>query len=59
MEGAKLEDLERYAVIDALDRAGYVQKGAAELLGISRRKLNYMIRRMGIKHPSWRRNREP
>jgi hypothetical protein len=24
---------------------------------VSRRKLNYMIQRMGITHPSWRRNR--
>ena len=30
---------------------------ASRLLGVSRRKLNYMIRRMGITHPSWRRNR--
>jgi hypothetical protein len=24
---------------------------------VSRRKLNYMVQRMGITHPSWRRNR--
>jgi len=34
-----------------------VQKDAAALLRVSRRKLNYMIRRMGITHPTWRRNR--
>jgi hypothetical protein len=27
------------------------------MLRVSRRKLNYMIRRMGITHPTWRRNR--
>ena len=32
---------------------------SAILLGISSRKLNYMIRKMGLTHPSWRRNRGP
>ena len=45
--------------LHALERSGYVQKVACRRLGISRRKLNYMIRRMGITHPSWRRNRGP
>jgi DNA-binding NtrC family response regulator len=53
-----LDQLERVAVLAALHRSGFVQKRAAERLGISRRKLNYMIRRMGITHPSWRRNRD-
>jgi len=52
-----LEEVEREAVLGALRRSGWVQKEAARRLGISRRKLNYMIRRMGITHPSWRRNR--
>jgi hypothetical protein len=34
-----------------------VQKDACRLLGISRRKLNYMIRSMGITHERWRKNR--
>jgi DNA-binding NtrC family response regulator len=50
---------EREVVLRALDRAGYVQKEAARLMGVSRRKLNYMIQRMGVTHPSWRRNRGP
>jgi DNA-binding NtrC family response regulator len=45
-------------VIEALERTGYVQKDAARLIGVSRRKLNYMVQRMGITHSSWRRNRE-
>jgi hypothetical protein len=45
-------------VHEALSRTGFVQKDAARLLGVSRRKLNYMIQRMGITHPSWRRNRD-
>jgi two-component system response regulator HydG len=55
--GLALEELERAAVLEALRRARFVQKDAAALLHVSRRKLNYMIRRMGITHASWRRNR--
>ncbi len=57
-EGISLRDVERELVIEALERTGYVQKHAAQLIGVSRRKLNYMIRRMGITHPAWRRNRD-
>jgi two-component system response regulator HydG len=56
-EGVSLRELERALVLEALRRTDYVQKGAAVLLGISRRKLNYMIQRMGITHTRWRRNR--
>jgi len=56
-EGVALEQVERAVVLEALHRTRYVQKEAAQLLRVSRRKLNYMIRRMGITHPSWRRNR--
>jgi DNA-binding NtrC family response regulator len=56
-EGVSLRDVERELVGEALKQAGYVQKDAARLLDVSRRKLNYMIQRMGITHPSWRRNR--
>jgi DNA-binding NtrC family response regulator len=55
--GVDLREVERGFVVEALQRAGWVQKDAARLLGVSRRKLNYMIRRMGLTHPSWRRNR--
>jgi two-component system response regulator HydG len=55
--GISLRELERRVVLEALQRSRFLQKDAAKLLGISRRKLNYMIRRMGITHASWRRNR--
>ena len=55
--GLSLRDAERELVLAALRRSGFVQKDAAVLLGISRRKLNYMIQRMGIVHAAWRRNR--
>jgi DNA-binding NtrC family response regulator len=57
--GLSMREVERSLVLSALARAGFVQKDAAELLGVSRRKLNYMVQRMGITHPSWRRNRTP
>lgn len=57
--GVGLLGAERLLVLQALERAGWVQKDAAELLQVSRRKLNYMIHKMGITHPSWRRNRGP
>jgi len=55
--GWSLDDLMRALVEEALLEAQYVQKDAAERLGVSRRKLNYMIARMGITHSSWRRHR--
>jgi DNA-binding NtrC family response regulator len=56
-DGVSLREVERQLVLEALRRTGWVQKDAAALLGISRRKLNYMVQRMGITHASWRRNR--
>jgi transcriptional regulator with PAS, ATPase and Fis domain len=57
VEGFSLSDVEREVVLAAVRRAGFVQKDAADLLGVSRRKLNYMVQRLEITHPSWRRNR--
>ncbi len=57
--GWTLDDVERALVIEALQRTGWVQKEASKLLGVSPRKLNYMIRRMGITHAAWRRNAGP
>jgi transcriptional regulator with GAF, ATPase, and Fis domain len=56
-EGIALAEVERAAIVAALDRCGWVQKDAARLLRLSRRKLNYRIARLGIRHASWRRNR--
>lgn len=52
-----LAEMERSAVLEALRSANHVQRRAAGLLGISPRKLNYLIRKLAITHPSWRRNR--
>jgi len=56
--GIPMERIERAVVLEALERHGFVQKDAAAWLGVSRRKLNYMIQRMRLTHPSWRRNRD-
>lgn len=58
-EGLSLEWMERALVVAALEQTGYVQKDAARLLHVTRRKLNYMIGRMHLTHPSWRKNRLP
>jgi len=58
-EGVSLRQVEKDLVLAALERSGWVQKDAAQILGVSRRKLNYMVQKMGITHDSWRRNREP
>ncbi len=57
LEGLTLDEAERLLVVSALRRAGFVQKDAARLLGVSRRKLNYVVARLGLTHPSWRRHR--
>ena len=51
-----LVDQEKQIIIEALEKCLWIQKDAAELLGISRRVLNYKIRKLGIKHPRWRKN---
>jgi DNA-binding NtrC family response regulator len=57
LEGLSLDEAERLLVLSALRRAGFVQKRAAQLLGVSRRKLNYIVARLGVTHPTWRRHR--
>ena len=56
--GLSLQTVERALVLAALERAEFVHMDAAALIGVSIRKLNYMIERMGIVHPRWRKNRD-
>jgi len=51
-----LLDVEKKTIIDALNESMWIQKLAAKRLGISRRVLNYKIKKLGIKHPRWRKN---
>ena len=48
---------EKEAVLNALEESLWIQKDAAQLLGISPRALNYKIKRLGITHPRWRKNK--
>jgi transcriptional regulator with GAF, ATPase, and Fis domain len=52
----KLEDLEREAIVRALEISKWIQKDAAKLLGISPRSLNYKIKFHNITHHSWKKN---
>lgn len=49
-DALSLEESERNAIIRALQQAGWVQKDAAQLLGISRRAIHYKIKKYGIEH---------
>lgn len=48
---------EKELILRALKDNLWVQKNAAKRLGISPRALNYKIRKFGITHPNWRKNR--
>ena len=52
----KLEELEREAILQALEISRWIQKDAAKLLGISPRSLNYKVKYHNITHPSWKKN---
>ncbi|MCF8109344.1 MAG: sigma-54 dependent transcriptional regulator [Desulfohalobiaceae bacterium] len=51
-----LKQSEKDQVLKALEQAHWVQKHAAEHLGISPRSLNYKIKKFNISHPSWRKH---
>ena len=53
--GIPLDDIERYALVEALKMSNWVQKDAAELLAISPRVMNYKIKTLGIQFPRGRR----
>jgi len=51
-----LEIIEKESILKALHMSSWVQKDAAQLLGISPRALNYKINQYDITHPSWKKN---
>ena len=55
-EPISLADQERLLIERALEECLWVQKNAAEKLGISPRALNYRIGKLGIRHAHWRKN---
>lgn len=54
-----LAEQERELILRVLEECLWVQKNAAQKLGISPRALNYKINKLGITHPHWRRNKAP
>ena len=52
-----IEEQKKEIIMKALEENHWVQKAAAESLGISPRVLNYQIKRFGITHARWRKNR--
>lgn len=55
--GAYDADPKKQLILNALRDALWIQKDAAKRLGMSPRKLNYHIKKYGIRHPRWRKNR--
>ena len=56
--GLKLsEDQEKEMISNALEDNLWIQKDAARQLGITPRALNYRIKKLGITHSRWRKNR--
>ena len=53
-----LAEQEKDLILRVLRECLWVQKNAAEKLGISPRALNYKVNKFGITHPHWRRNKK-
>ena len=52
-----LEASEKDLLLEALKLSDWVQKDAASRLGVTARKLNYMIKKHRITHARWRKNK--
>jgi transcriptional regulator with GAF, ATPase, and Fis domain len=46
-------------ILRALEASLWIQKDAARQLGISPRALNYRVKKLGIVHHRWRKNKQP
>ena len=46
--GDQVEDVQRQAIVDALEKTRYNKTAAAKLLGLSFRQLRYRIKKLGI-----------
>jgi Nif-specific regulatory protein len=49
-----LEEIERQAILSALEETGWVQSEAAKRLQISPDRMYNRIKKYGFQHPSWR-----
>lgn len=52
-----LVDQEKSLILEALENSLWIQKDAAAKLGIPPRVLHYKIKKHGITHPRWRKNK--
>jgi DNA-binding NtrC family response regulator len=52
-----LEEREKKLIMETLASCLWIQKDAADRLGISPRALNYKIKKFGITHPRWRKHK--
>ncbi|MEM5789333.1 MAG: helix-turn-helix domain-containing protein, partial [Syntrophobacteraceae bacterium] len=52
-----LETGEKEMLLEALEICDWIQKDAASRLGVTARKLNYMVKKHGITHTRWRKNK--
>ncbi len=52
-----LQTGEKEMLMEALEHSDWIQKDAAQRLGITARKLNYMVKKHGITHNRWRKNK--
>ena len=55
--GIKLDDLEKQAILEALRINNWIQKDAAQFLGVSSRVMNYKVAKYEIKYPRWSKNK--
>ena len=55
--GIPLVEMEKKLILEALEKANWVQKEAARFLGVSRRVMHYKIQKYGIRNPNWVKNR--
>ncbi len=53
----KLSDMEKNTIVEALEKTHWIQQDAAKLLGVSKRVIHYKIKKYGITHPRWIKNR--
>ncbi len=56
-QGLKLDDVERSLIVETLEACNWVQKDAAELLGISKRVMNYKVKQLGLANARWLKNK--
>jgi DNA-binding NtrC family response regulator len=55
--GIQLKDMEKTLVVETLKMCNWVQKDAAEMLGISKRVMNYKVKQYNLSNPRWIKNK--